>query len=420
MIFSRFTAAWCLLVLLGVHVHAQPVVVSDIRQVVRLAPAWRSVLSEESFPDYFGSDSLLNGQVLEKVGQLLQKKWPGASVKWANAKEIGFIRSGGVALPPPQIQADRSQGDIFVAIVQGLSPTTTATDDAGMPVTYFTGVCTVKAEDKAGKPLWESRVTVPFGTAVKPGSTYGVTEMSGPDWEKLFLASLEAALADTSRRLPAATYYRPAFTHPQYAPLLKNARQVTIHERVRDGLLYRKGEARRITFTVGEGKGAPVFRLDQQFVGNPEGPVGLSLTKATLTNETSNQEYRVIAEFSLPDSQVVPVEERRRLPVAVRCTAEGLLAGKFTLLPNQFEGEWGYDVYTIRRIAPKNTFEVRHNGKLLAVAQKGGIASAADVRTRDTYLLVDSAADAGTAAELQIIWLMYQMAHQFGQDFLDW
>jgi hypothetical protein len=45
--------------------------VTDVRQVIRLAPAWRSVLGEESFPDYFGRDSTLNGQVLDRVGQLL-------------------------------------------------------------------------------------------------------------------------------------------------------------------------------------------------------------------------------------------------------------------------------------------------------------------------------------------------------------
>ncbi len=57
---------------------AQPVVVvTEIRQVVKLVPAWRSVLSEESFPDYFGEDTLLHRQVLAQTGQLLQKKWEG-------------------------------------------------------------------------------------------------------------------------------------------------------------------------------------------------------------------------------------------------------------------------------------------------------------------------------------------------------
>jgi hypothetical protein len=114
-----------------------------------------------------------------------------------------------------------------VAVVQGLNPITTATDDAGLPVTYFVNVCSVRAEDPAGKPLWESRVTMPFGTTVQPGSTYGVAEVGAADWQKLLLTSLEAALQHNSRRLPAATFYRPPFSH---TALPKNAQPVVVRE----------------------------------------------------------------------------------------------------------------------------------------------------------------------------------------------
>src|SRR5687768_6345823 len=104
------------------------VVVTDVRQVVRLAPAWRSVLGEESFPDYFGRDPVRTGQVLDRVSGLLAQQWPGARVTFAEGNRIRFVRSGQPALPPPQLPARRGEGDIFVAIVQGLNPTTTATD----------------------------------------------------------------------------------------------------------------------------------------------------------------------------------------------------------------------------------------------------------------------------------------------------
>ncbi len=412
----RFPVACCLLIFAVLFsARAQPrVVVADVRQVIRLAPAWRSILGEESFPDYFGRDSVLNGQVLDQVGQLLGQKWPGAKVTFAGGNAIRFVRSGQPTLPTPQLPARRGEGDIFVAIVQGLTPTTTATDDAGMPVTYFTNVCSVRAEDAAGKPLWESRVTMALGTSVKPGSTYGVAEMGAADWQKLFLTSLEAALQHNARRLPNATYYRPPFRH---AALPREGRPLVVREGVRDGLLYRRGEARKITFTVGEGAEASVYRLDQHFVGNPEMTAGVALTRATLTNQATQQVYELVAEFALPEDHVATPEERRGQPVSVRCTAEGLLAGRFTLTANGFEGQWGYGVYNIRKIAPKNTFEIRYNDQLVAVAQKGGLNGTAGTRTRDTYLLTGNLEE-GTAAELHLVWLVYQTAHQFGQDFL--
>ncbi len=412
----RFTVAWWLLFLAGLSAaEAQPrVVVTNVQQVVRLAPAWRSVLGEVSFPDYFGRDSALSGQVLDRVGQLLGQKWPGARVTFAGGKSIRLIRSGQPTLPPPQLPAQRGEGDIFVAIVQGLNPTTTATDDAGLPVTYFVNVCSVRAEDSSGKPVWESRVTMPFGTAVKPGSTYGVAEVGAADWQKLLVTSLEAALQHNSRRLPTTTFYRPPFSH---AALPRNAQPVVLRESVRDGLLYRKGEARKISFSVGEGAEAVTYRLDQQFVGNPEMTAGVALTKGTLSNEGTQQVYELVAEFALPEDHLATPEERRRQPVSVRCTAGGLLAGRFTLTASGFEGQWGYGVYNIRKIAPKNTFEVRYNDQLVAVAQKGGLGGTGGARTRNTYLLTTDAEE-GTAAELYLVWLVYQTAYLFGQDFL--
>jgi hypothetical protein len=159
--------------------------------------------------------------------------------------------------------------------------------------------------------------------------------------------------------------------------------------------------------------------MDQQFVGNPEMPMGLSLTKGILQNRGTGQEYEIIAEFFLSNDQQVSVAERRRQPVSVRCNAGGLLAGKFTLTPSVFEGQWGYDVYTIRKISPKNTFEIRNNDKLLAIAQKGGL-SGTSARTRDTWFLLDKKLEGGDAAEFETVWLAFQMALQFGQDFLDY
>ncbi len=398
---------------------AQPVVVvTEIRQVVKLVPAWRSVLSEESFPDYFGEDTLLHRQVLAQTGQLLQKKWEGAQVKFIREGRIGFTRSGQAFLPPPAISGNPEEGDIFVAIVQGINPTTTATDAAGMPVTYFTNVLSVRAEDKSGKVVWESRITAPFGTACKPGSPYGAAEMSPGDWEKLFVSSFSAALENTSRRLPMTTFHRPPFSHPQYESFLKEARPLTMHETVGDVLL-RKGDARKIRFTFGEGRSAANYEIDQQFVGNPEMPTGLSLTKGILRNRGTGQEYEIIAEFFLPTDQPATVAGRRRQPVSVRCTAGGLLAGKFTLTPAVFEGQWGYDVYTIRKISPRNTFEIRNNDKLLAIAQKGGL-SGTSAKTRNTWFLLDKKLEGGDATELETVWLAFQMALQFGQDFLDY
>lgn len=418
----RLLLFWCLLTISGLlfKAQAQPVVVvTGVRQVIKLVPAWRSVLNEESFPDYFGQDSLLHKQILVQTGQLLQKKWEGAQVKFIREGRIDFTRSGQALLPPPAVRANREEGDIFVAIVQGINPTTTATDAAGMPVTYFTNVLSLRAEDKTGKVVWESRVTAPFGTAYKPGSTYNAAEISREDWEKLYVTSLTAALEVTSRRLPMATFYHPPFSHPQYDGFLKDSRLLTVRESVGDVLL-RKGEARKTRFTFGEGRNAASYELDQQFVGNPEMPMGLSLTRAILLNRSTGQEYELIAEFFLPADQPVAVTDHRQQPVSVRCTAGGLLAGKFTLTPAVFEGQWGYEVYTIRKASPRNTFEIRNNDKLLAVAQKGGMSGASATRTRDTLFLLDKKLEDGDAAELQIVWLAFQMAQQFGQDFLDY
>ncbi|MBD0259278.1 MAG: hypothetical protein ICV83_26465, partial [Cytophagales bacterium] len=105
----RFPAACCLLifaVLCAARAQTR-VVVADVRQVVRLAPAWRSVLGEESFPDYFGRDSALTGQVLDRVSQLLGQKWPGAKVTFAGGNAIRLVRSSQPTWPTPHRPAGR-------------------------------------------------------------------------------------------------------------------------------------------------------------------------------------------------------------------------------------------------------------------------------------------------------------------------
>ncbi len=395
------------------------VVVTQLQQVIRLSPAWRSVLNEESFPGNLQKDSLWNGQVVQRTKQLVGEKWNGAQVIFQNGEKVQFSLTSQALMAPPAITSDRNQGTYFIAIIQGISLTTTSVDASGMPVRNFTNTCMVKAEDKNGKVVWESRVIVPFSTVAKPGTIYGQAEISKEDLARLFEISLKNALESQSKRVANQIFYRPSIENPQWGNFLTRAIQAVVLEEVPD-CAPRKGEARQSQFMFKEAKQKQAFELRQQFIGNAETPSGIILTKGQVKNMVTSQEYQVIAELSLPADREASPEERKKTPVSIRCTAEGLVAGRFTLSNGHFEGQWGYEVYSFRKILPKNTLEIRLNDKLVALIQRGRIAQEEGRKVRAINMLLNADLSDNEKADLYTILLVYQMAYALGQDYLEY
>jgi hypothetical protein len=104
--------------------------------------------------------------------------------------------------------------------------------------------------------------------------------------------------------------------------------------------------------------------------------------------------------------------------VKIRCMSQGLLAGNFVLNARKLEGMIGYQVYTLNRINPKDTYELVANNKLLALIQRGGAGKVDGAPTQDYAFFVGKDISQERQGELALIFLIHKLASEFGKDFL--
>jgi hypothetical protein len=78
----------------------------------------------------------------------------------------------------------------------------------------------------------------------------------------------------------------------------------------------------------------------------------------------------------------------------------------------------GYQVYTLNRINPKDTYELVANNKLLALIQRGGAGKVDGAHTQDYAFFVGKDISQERQGELALIFLIHKLASEFGKDFL--
>ncbi|MDO1445636.1 hypothetical protein Q0590_05215 [Rhodocytophaga aerolata] len=399
-------------------------VITDVKQEVKLYPSLRSLLSEQSFPDYFTQDTSWQQTVWQELQTQVRKKlevthvYPQDSAAW-----LTFAYS---ATPLPAklklVTTDRTTAAYFVAFTHTIAFTTTAIETSGLPIRHYQAVAEVKIEDQDRKSVYTHRVTLPFRTTVNPEKgLYGETELSEKDWKDLFLESLAAVFKAETKRLPLRTFYRPVLTNPDYQAFLEKANRYTL-QALQSNIPAQKGQPHASKYIYTDTKSGKTYPIDlmQVYTGSLQSPDNNYSSRVDIAETVSQTDYQLWMQFNWQSAPAAAAGAMQvpKAHVQIRCMSQGLLAGDFVLNARNLEGMIGYQVYTLNPVNPKNTYELLANNKLLALIQKAGNGKAGDTATQEYTLYIPKDVSQESQAELAVIFLMHRLATEFGKDYL--
>ncbi len=417
-VFLKTSIACCLMALVSgcgsATAQSRTAVVTGISQVVRLSPAVRSVVGEESFPDYLSQRPDLQNSILETVKTSLAAQQAVNAVTFR--QPAGGWLDYGNAVAPLHIDRNRGDGDLYVGIQQVVQLTTTAADSVGMPVRNFLSHCTVRIEDKDGKVVFTNKVAVPFSTVSRAGQMQGGVETSPDDWTRLLKLGISTALEHKTQRLPTQVFSRPPLEVPGFA-VAGGYYFFTLQETESFGSY--KGASRRREITFREQNASQPIRLtyEQSYSLNESYLKGEYRSRVLLKDSELGTEYDITATTGLMRDSMNYLSKTIQ-PINTRCTAQRLLVGDYTMDGKKFEGQAGYDVWSVRAILPRNTFEIRVNDRVRAVVQKGGLRSQATGRRQTTYFQMPRNTPRAEQDKLLLTYLIYQLSSEMGRDFL--
>lgn len=389
-------------------------VVTRIEQVVRVSPAVRSTLSEESFPDHLAARPDLQTRVVRSLETALAGRLAVRKVQlrqppghWLDYRNV---------VAPLTIDRNRGKGTYYVGVQQVVQLTTTAADSLGGLVRNFLSTTTVQVQDSTGKTVFSGKQVLPFSTANRSGQMSGVAEVEPDDWARLLETSVAGAMEHPGRRLPAQTLFRPLVDLSQYGFGGARPRFFVMQETERGSF---RGGSRDKSIALRQVAGpSQQWRYEQSYSLSEGFLRGEYRTRILLRNETSGAEYDITASSDLTRDSM-NVYSKSVSPIRIRCTAQRLLVGDYTMTEKRFEGQLGYDVYTVRAVAPRNTFEVRINDQVKALVQRSGVRNqGSGGRRQDTYLYVSPGESENQSDKILITYLIYQMATELGREFL--
>lgn len=416
---------WIFSILVFCRGHAQTIdtaVISHVQQEVKLYSSWRSILSKESFPDYFSQDTILRNSLYQTIKQAIQQKFGVRQVIAGQGQNIDFFINTGVPKTKPKSEI-RQGNAVYITVENSIGLTTTAMDNLSLPIKNFNYSCKVRATDGQEKVIFEGSAVIPFRTTIDPGRMYGVAEISKNDIEQLFRAAFLAAIANKSKKLPLQRLYKPLFSQPAYDTFIAGAASYSLEENTKDiPLLKGEPQASQFMFVDDKLKVEYELSLSQTYVGNHKTPEENYTCRATITNALSQTEYQMWGELRWKNKQETenqvsePLAEKPE--VVIRCLADRLLMGDFTLNNQRFEGLAGYKVYTVKNTLPKNTIELRINNQLKAIIQKGSLQKEAGNRRQLYHIYMSKEAGNDEKGEWLTIFLLNKIATEFGQDFL--
>jgi hypothetical protein len=396
-------------------------IVSTIRQEVRIYPAWRSILSEESFPDYIKTDTLWQSSVKSTLQLLLRQKFGVSHVLFSKPNPVDNVVTGNASLA--NTQASSIGGDLMAEIYMVINLTTTSMDETGIQSKNFNQTCRIRIKNRENKPVYESTIVIPFRTRINPDAgMYGVAELSAADLKQLFEESISAAFMYVSKKFPARTYDRPAISNARYKAFLQKAKLHALQEFTPDVPLQKgQPQQNRYSFQPVQ-KNADAIRLSltRNYTGNVRSPEDGYTCRALLKNEFNQSAYQMWSTFQWKNRREdsTPSSGDEKPEVVVKCFSEGLQLGDFTLGSKKFEGMTGYTSFTIYQIPPKNTLELRLNNQVKALIQKSSISRSAQEKMQQYYLYLPAEATQEEKSELLTIFMIYKVATEFGQDYL--
>jgi hypothetical protein len=143
-------------------------VITDIQQEIKLYPSLRSILSEQSFPDYFTSDTLWQKTVLQELRAQLGKKLGVKEIYVPDSSAlVKFVVSATPLSPRLRLAStNRATAAYFVAFTSTIALTTTAVEERGLPVRHYNCITEIKIEDKDHKMVFTNKISIPFRTTV--------------------------------------------------------------------------------------------------------------------------------------------------------------------------------------------------------------------------------------------------------------
>ena len=415
-----FRIAICMITMVCKVSAQDTAVVANIRQEVRIYPAWRSILSEESFPADIQTDTLWQSSVKTRLQQLLRQKFGVSQVLFPKPNPLDYVVTGNASLvqvPPPAIT-----GDLTVDIYMVITLTTTSMEETGIVSKNFNQTCRILVKDKENKPVYESTIVLPFRTRVNPDAgMYGVAELSAADLKQLFDESLAAAFVYTSKKLPSLTFNRPALAQASYKAFLEKAQLYSLQEFSPDVPLQKgQPQQNRYSFQDTHKTGTMNLSLTRNYTGNVRAPEENYTCRAVLKNDFTGANYQMWASFQWKNKSddATPPAGDEKPEVVVQCFSERLQLGDFIWSGRKFEGMIGYTAFTIYQISPKNTLELRLNNQVKALIQKSGVSRSAQEKNQQYYLYLPKEASQEEKAELLTIFMIYKVASEFGQDYL--
>jgi hypothetical protein len=420
---NKLSWIWVLLLTLFQTTYGQePVaVITDIQQEIKLYPSLRSILSEQSFPDYFTSDRAWQQSILQELQTQISKKLGVKEVYVADSSALVTFAVSGSPLPSKLkfTGVDRASASYFAAFTSTIVLTTTAVEEGGLPVRHYNCIAEIKIEDKDRRQVFTNRISIPFRTAVSlQNGLYGEREMSEKDSKELFSQAVVAVFHEKVKRLPLRTYYRPTMNEPKYQPFLTHTRIYILQELARS-MPAQRGQPHKTTFLYQDHKTGKTYNIDllQLYTGSLQSPDNTYACRVDVSEEISQTDSQLWMHLNWLGAAVGNVQASKA-EVQIRWMSQGLLAGDFVLNARKMEGMVGYQVYTLNRINPKDTYELVANNKLLALIQKAGTGKAGDSPTQDYALYIHKDISQERQGELATIFLMYKVAAEFAKDFL--
>jgi len=251
---------------------------------------------------------------------------------------------------------------------------------------------------------------------------YGVAELSADNMKQLFEESMSAAFRYSSKKLPARTYDRPAFSHAKYNAFLEKAQLYSLQEITPD-VPMQKGQPQQNGYNFQPAKKNATsmkLTLTRNYTGNVRSPEEGYNCRALLKNDFNESAYQMWSTFQWKNKREdsAPPAGEEKPDVVVKCFSEGLQLGDFTLSSKKFEGMTGYTSFTIYQASPKNTLELRQNNQVKALIQKSGVSHLAQEKVQQYYLYLPIEASQEEKSELLTIFMIYKVASEFGQDYL--
>jgi hypothetical protein len=418
---NKFLWIWlvCLPLFHKSYGQQQVALITDVQQDIKLYPSLRSILNERSFPDYFTQDVQWQQSILQELQAQLDKKLGVNKVAVQDSAALVKFVVSGSPLPPKLklTSVSRTDAAYFVAFTSTIALTTTAIEDSGLPLRYYNCIAEIKIEDKDRKSVFTHKVIIPFRTTINPANgLYGERELSKQDSKALFSQAVNAVFNEKLKRLPLRTFYRPALEGQKYETFINATTSYTLQE-LAPNMPVERGQPHKISFFYKDNKTGKKHPIDllQVYTGSLQSPDNSYTCRVDVSEAITRTNYQLWMQLNWLNNGNV---QAPKAEVKIRCMSQGLLAGDFVLDARKLEGMVGYQVYTLNRINPKDTYELVANDKLLALIQKAGTGKAGDAATQDHALYIHKDIPQERQGELAVIFLMYKLAAEFGKDFL--